>query len=84
MNAANYPLGDPVPFIEHAISVSLPRWQDVVGYEENSFEVVNKMQTGYPRFFIHKSIQKVSLGPFLAYAMPANSKADNELNLRAM
>lgn len=84
MNAANYPLGNPVPFIEHAISVSLPRWQDVVGYEENSSEVVDKMQTGYPRFFIHKSIEKVSSGPILIYPISANLKADNGPNLRTM
>ena len=53
-------LGQPVPpFTAHAISVSLATWRDVVGYEEGEKRVINAMVTGYPRFFIHKSIQKV-------------------------
>lgn len=43
----------------HAISVSLPTWRDNVGYEEGDKRVVDRMETGYPRFFIHRSIQKV-------------------------
>lgn len=55
-----YPLGAPVPALAaHAISVSLPTWEDNVGYEEGDARVVGRMQTGYPRFFIHRSIQKV-------------------------
>jgi hypothetical protein len=53
-------LGGSVPaFTAHAISVSLPTWDDVVGYEEGDKRVLDKMVTGYPRFFIHRSIQKV-------------------------
>ncbi|KAI0754159.1 hypothetical protein C8Q80DRAFT_349278 [Daedaleopsis nitida] len=48
------------PFTAHAISVSLPTWRDNVGYEEGSKRVLDAMVTGYPRFFIHRSIQKVS------------------------
>lgn len=44
----------------HAVSVSLPTWDDNVGYEEGDKRVVEKMETGYPRFFVHRSIQKVS------------------------
>ena len=54
-------LGNPIPaFTEHAISVSLPKWVDNVGYEEGEARVIGTMQTGYPRFFIHLNIQKVS------------------------
>ena len=49
------------PFTQHAISVSLPTWGDNVGYEEGEKRVVDSMVTGYPRFFIHLSIQKVRL-----------------------
>ena len=53
-------LGLPVPpFTAHAISVSLPTWKDNVGYEEGEKRVVDLMVSGYPRFFIHLSIQKV-------------------------
>jgi cystathionine gamma-synthase len=48
------------PFTPHAISVSLPTWKDVVDYEEGDSRVVDSMECGYPRFFIHKLIQRVS------------------------
>lgn len=60
MTATAVPLGGAVPALTaHAISVSLPKWADNVGYEEGDKRVVEKMETGYPRFFIHRSIQKV-------------------------
>ena len=48
------------PHTPHAISVSLPTWRDNVGYEEGEKRVIESMVTGYPRFFIHLSIGKVS------------------------
>ncbi|OAA49522.1 cystathionine gamma-synthase [Metarhizium rileyi] len=52
------PLGESIPEnTAHAVSVSLPTWKSNVGYEEGEEWVVEKMATGYPRFFIHKSIQ---------------------------
>ncbi|KIM27707.1 hypothetical protein M408DRAFT_70822 [Serendipita vermifera MAFF 305830] len=55
------PLGSPVPSgLPHAVSVSLPTWQDNVDYEEGAKRVVDVMKTGYPRFFIHKSILKLA------------------------
>ncbi|KAG6830377.1 hypothetical protein H0H92_001014 [Tricholoma furcatifolium] len=57
----NIPLGSSVPpYTPHAISVSLPTWRDNVGYEEGEKRVVDSMVTGYPRFFIHLSIQKLA------------------------
>ncbi|KAH7886868.1 pyridoxal phosphate-dependent transferase [Phlebopus sp. FC_14] len=54
-------LGLPVPpYTPHAISVSLPTWRDNVGYEEGEKRVVESMISGYPRFFIHLSIQKLA------------------------
>lgn len=55
-------LGGPVPpNTDHAVSVSLPTWEANVGYEEGAEWVLSKMQCGYPRFFIHPSIQKLVL-----------------------
>ncbi|KAJ6584849.1 pyridoxal phosphate-dependent transferase [Mycena capillaripes] len=55
------PLGLTVPpFTAHAISVSLPTWKDVVGYEEAEKRVADAMISGYPRFFIHLSIRKLA------------------------
>ncbi|KAK6456150.1 cystathionine gamma-synthase [Scheffersomyces xylosifermentans] len=53
-------IGMPIPNIPHAVSVTLPTWEATVGYEEGQDWVVSKMNSGYPRFFIHSSIQKLS------------------------
>ena len=53
-------LGHPIPASPHAVSVALPRWQDVVGYEEKKPEVVNALNSGYPRFFIHQEVQELA------------------------
>jgi hypothetical protein len=60
LNGQAVSLGLAVPaFTPHAISVSLPTWKDNVGYEEGEKRVVDAMVSGYPRFFIHLSIEKV-------------------------
>lgn len=46
-------LGRPIPHSSHAVSVCLPRWADVIGYEEGEPRVIEAMKTGYPRFFHH-------------------------------
>ncbi|KAI0683739.1 hypothetical protein C8T65DRAFT_702524 [Cerioporus squamosus] len=54
-------LGSPVPpFTAHAISVSLPTWRDNMDYEEGAKQISDVMVSGYPRFFLHLSIQKLS------------------------
>lgn len=56
------PLGYSIPYLTpHAVSVSLPKWEDNVDYEEGRKRVVDAMQTGYPRFFVHRSIQAVGV-----------------------
>ncbi|SMR63318.1 unnamed protein product [Zymoseptoria tritici ST99CH_3D1] len=72
----NDTLGDPIPAdTPHAVSVSLPTWKANVGYEEGESWVVDKMQTGYPRFFIHKSIQKLASSIVAAHGSPDTEKA---------
>lgn len=52
------PCGESVPRENpHAISVSLPLIDDVIGYEENNPAVKAKMQSGYPRFFRNKMVE---------------------------
>lgn len=41
------------------MSVSLPTWKANVGYEEGEDWVISAMQTGYPRFFVHLTIQEL-------------------------
>ena len=54
-------LGHPIPDSVHAISMSLPRWQDVVGYEEKTPAVMDHITSGYPRFVYHPFIHKMAL-----------------------
>ncbi|KAJ2491986.1 Cystathionine gamma-synthase [Coemansia sp. RSA 2050] len=52
------PLGECVPAsTRYAVSVSLPTWQDNVDYELGAPRVLERMVSGYPRFFIAKPIQ---------------------------
>lgn len=53
-------LGVPLPDCTHAVSVALPRWQDVIGYEEKKPEVVEKMTLGYPRFVVHPLVRELA------------------------
>ncbi len=52
-------LGAPIPDSPHAVSVCLPTWADIIGYEEKEPRVHQRMRTGYPRFFFHPLIQQV-------------------------
>lgn len=53
-------LGQPLPDSAHAVSVALPRWQDVVGYEEKRPEVMSRLKCGYPRFVIHPLVGELA------------------------
>jgi cystathionine gamma-synthase len=53
-------LGRPIPDSVHAVSVALPRWQDVVGYEEKSPGVMAHLSSGYPRFVIHPLVLELA------------------------
>ncbi|RAL06312.1 cystathionine gamma-synthase [Aspergillus ibericus CBS 121593] len=64
-------IGGPVPpHTDHAVSVSLPTWQANVAYEEGESWVMNKMQCGYPRFFIHPIIQDLAREIVRRYGSP--------------
>ncbi|KAK7397832.1 Cystathionine gamma-synthase [Neonectria punicea] len=53
----HFELGESIPpDTAHAVSVSLPTWKSNIGYEEGEQWVVGRMTTGYPRFFVHRSI----------------------------
>ncbi|MDZ4287364.1 MAG: PLP-dependent transferase [Prosthecobacter sp.] len=43
-------LGKALPDHEFGVSVSLPLWRHVIGYEEGDPAIVNLFQSGYPRF----------------------------------
>lgn len=52
-------LGQPLPDSPHACSVALPTWSSVIGYEEKREKVLKKMRVGYPRFFLHPTVQRL-------------------------
>ena len=52
-------LGKPLPPSPHANSVCLPTWADVIAYEEADPRVISRLQTGYPRFFIHPLTERL-------------------------
>lgn len=52
-------LGRAIPPSPHAVSVALPRWSDVIGYEEHDERVWRKVQTGYPRFVTHPRVREL-------------------------
>lgn len=80
--AVDFKVGMPIPpMTPHAVSVSLPRWQDNVDYEEGRLGDV--MQTGYPRFFIHKSIQKVRKEKGIGICGEPSGTREYGLNSRA-
>ncbi len=56
------PVGVPLPLNNlHAVSVSLPTMAGVIGYEENEYDVIRQMQSGYPRFFMNKLVEQLAL-----------------------
>ncbi|WP_309488354.1 PLP-dependent transferase [Oceaniferula flava] len=52
-------LGMPLPKTQHACSVCLPTWDSVLGYEEGREKVIQKLRSGYPRFFRHPAIARL-------------------------
>ena len=64
-------LGLAMPPSEHAVSVALPTWKDVIGYEEKAPEVMSKLQNGYPRFVIHRVISELAIQMSGGATLPA-------------
>ena len=56
------PIGQRIPDIPHAISVSLPTWQATEDFAVKKEEFLAKMQSWYPRLGPGKDLQLV-LGP---------------------
>ena len=54
-------LGLAIPESPHAVSVCLPTWDDVIGYEEDDPRVVDSLECGYPRFVPHPLVAELFL-----------------------
>ena len=53
-------LGHPLPDSLHAVSVALPRWRDVVAYEENDPGCRSLLRAVYPRFGFHPLVAELA------------------------
>ncbi|CEP67307.1 cystathionine gamma-synthase LALA0_S22e00210g [Lachancea lanzarotensis] len=52
--------GQPLPSnLDYAVSFGIPTWESAVGYVEKNPVFVNKMVTGYPRYFPQPAIQEL-------------------------
>ncbi|MFV1994132.1 MAG: PLP-dependent transferase [Verrucomicrobiales bacterium] len=63
-------LGKPIPDSPHAVSVALPRWEHVIGYEEKDPAIVERMSCGYPRFYCHPLTRELFARAAEAFAEP--------------
>lgn len=52
-------LGHPLPDSPHAVSVALPRWRDVIAYEEEDPACRSVLRSGYPRFVMPPLLQQL-------------------------
>ncbi len=52
-------LGLALPDSDHAVSVCLPTWADVIGYEEGDDRVIDQLECGYPRFVEHPLVAEL-------------------------
>jgi len=56
------PLGQTLPINNiHAVSVSMPKLQDVIDYEEQTPAIVEQIVTAYPRFILHPYLKQMAL-----------------------
>lgn len=53
-------LGHPLPDSVHACSVALPTWDSLIGYEEGREKVMKRLRSGYPRFFRHSAVERLT------------------------
>lgn len=66
-------LGLPIPDSPHACSVALPLWEHVIGYEEQEPAVIDRLQTGYPRFFINHAVRRLNAAAAERFAKPGEA-----------
>jgi cystathionine gamma-synthase len=69
----SHELGLPLPVSPHAVSVSLPLWEHVIGYEEGDAAVTDQFQSGYPRFFLPPLLRQLFAQATELFASPGES-----------
>ncbi|NLT72097.1 MAG: PLP-dependent transferase, partial [Verrucomicrobiaceae bacterium] len=66
-------LGLAIPDSDHAVSMCLPRWTHVVGYEEGDQEIIDTFECGYPRFVAHPLVADLFLAAQQEFAKSGES-----------
>ncbi|KGG16557.1 MULTISPECIES: PLP-dependent transferase [unclassified Prochlorococcus] len=66
-------LGQAIPQSPHAVSVALPRWKDVLAYEEKDPDCINSLQSVYPRFGLNPLIRELAEKALAIHGKPADS-----------
>ncbi len=54
-------IGKAIPNSPHAVSVALPRWRDVIAYEEKDPECMQCLESIYPRFGLNPLVAEIAL-----------------------
>ena len=62
-------LGQALPDSPHAVSVALPRWQDVIHYEEKEEKCMQSLQSVYPRFGLNPLVDEIAKKAIELYAI---------------
>ena len=68
-------LGHPLPDSTHAVSVALPRWRDVIDYEENNPACRSQLRAVYPRFGFHPLVAQLAQTALAQSAAPQDWSA---------
>lgn len=66
-------LGLAIPDSDHAVSMCLPRWEHVIGYEEGDPAVIETFECGYPRFVAHPFVADLFLAAQQEFARKQES-----------
>ncbi|RDW81830.1 hypothetical protein BP6252_02942 [Coleophoma cylindrospora] len=57
----SFPLGESLPPKNvHAVSVSIPTWDEIVRYMKGDKDIHGKLQADYPRFYQHALVSKLN------------------------
>ena len=66
-------LGEALPKSPHAVSVALPRWEDVIAYEEKDPICLNSLQSVYPRFGFNSLVAEIASKALALYGKETES-----------
>ncbi|MEO0447613.1 MAG: PLP-dependent transferase [Verrucomicrobiota bacterium] len=67
-------LGRPLPQDPHAVSVCMPHWDHVVGYEEEDPAIIDRLACGYPRFLVHPFVRQLAAKVQADLALPPSQE----------